>query len=123
MRETDYESILGGFLLTHSVDYLPVVFDLIMHLKRVHSDLIPIQKLLMNPDIPPQVKYVLTRAIFPTMEDDNGAHLALEGFERAIQKLAAETLIAKFGGDGELCAGARKVLEQGTLGDRFVISK
>ena len=88
------------------------LFDLIMHLKRVQSDLIPIQKLLANPDIPPQVKYVLTRAIFPTMEDDN-AVLALGGFERAIQKLSAESLIAAFGGnDDEFCSGARRVLDQ-----------
>ena len=110
IQETDYEVILGDFLQRYPIDYLPITFDIIMHLKRVQSDLCPITKLIQNPEVPPQIKYVLTRALLPEMQGDGDEPLALGGFERAIIKETAETIIASF---GELPRnGARSVLSK-----------
>ena len=113
MKESDYEVLLEDFILKHTVDYLPVIFDVVIHLKRVQSDLIPIQKLLMNPSIPSQVKYVLTRAIFPRMEGEGSDLLALHGFERTILREAAQRLVSEFENSvsPEFLSGARRMAD------------
>ena len=66
VRGEEYEQILISIIKSETFNQylLPSVFDIIIHLKLVSSDLIPIQQLLDETTVDVCTKYILIRALF-----------------------------------------------------------